>query len=273
MMEAFIPRVQQLMLDLVGNMTAESSGPKIPREPAEDNCERPDACPKSLKRELQILAEARDFAVEVIKRFMESKIVKLASRHNHMVAISFLPNEVLSIIFEHAHTAAVADADSEGADDEIAEDTEEKRDASLHFGLRASHVSTLWRHIAISTPCLWTCIDTPVLRFVDACLSRSKGLPLDIVFQKPLAATLADRVQYEERVKGCIPSLLTHIERWRSLPFWTSSPRIILPSSLFRQWDWRSFISQAWLVTMELYRYPLSFPCSQNRSFAFASSH
>ncbi|KDQ10754.1 hypothetical protein BOTBODRAFT_35880 [Botryobasidium botryosum FD-172 SS1] len=214
-MEAFIPQMQQLMLDLVGNMTA---GPKAPRKlVGEDDCKQPDDCPGSLIRELRIFAEARDFAVEVIKKFMESKVSELASRHNRTVAISSLPNEVLSIIFEYAHAAAVADADPEEVEGEVTKDAKGKHKAPVRFALCASHVSKSWRDIAINTPWLWTRIDAPVLRFVDTCLSRSKGLPLNIMFQKPSAATLADRVQYEESVERCIPSLLTHVERWQSL--------------------------------------------------------
>ncbi|KDQ10752.1 hypothetical protein BOTBODRAFT_68375 [Botryobasidium botryosum FD-172 SS1] len=215
-MDAFVPRVQQLMLDLVGNsMTAQPSVHRFSGEPTgQDDCERLDDCPQSIKRELQILAEARDYAVGTIENFIGSKISELASRHNRMLAISSLPNDVLSIIFEHAYAAALADADA-GLEGGTSKDAEEKRDAPLHFGLCASHVSRTWRHIALNMPRLWARIDAPVLELVDACLSRSRGLPLDIIFHKP--SNVAGRVQYEEKVEGCVPSLLSHVERWRSL--------------------------------------------------------
>ncbi|KDQ10784.1 hypothetical protein BOTBODRAFT_68383 [Botryobasidium botryosum FD-172 SS1] len=223
-METFAERQEQLMLDLVEHMASES---QAVMEPALLHTEVHDNAPSNStlrlsSRRLQVLGQARDHIIKIIGRFVENQKSQLALQHKQLVPFDRLPNELHTIIFELVQTSTIASIE-EGEDNDTGN--------VLHIGWCLSRVSRLWRQIALRTPRLWTLISMPAPEFVDACLSRSQDLPVDIMLKAELRGDIyRDPVtQYEAEVQKSTPLLLTHAARWRALVVADIRPKYYAP--------------------------------------------
>ncbi|KAH9936295.1 uncharacterized protein B0H18DRAFT_1206663 [Fomitopsis serialis] len=97
-------------------------------------------------------------------------------------------------------------------------------DGKRHFPeLSISHVSKLWRDIAINLPTLWTAFDFPDdLRHNKAAiyLERSKRAPLEIVITLDGGEGKADArttTELLEKLDATMTLVIPHITRWNSL--------------------------------------------------------
>ncbi|TBU36407.1 hypothetical protein BD309DRAFT_818304, partial [Dichomitus squalens] len=91
--------------------------------------------------------------------------------HNARVAISRLPNELLSEIF----TCLVRDHNSHIED---AHDTYDRVYGTRLQWIRTTHVCFAWREVALATPRSWSFISVTRRAAVEALLARSKRAPL-----------------------------------------------------------------------------------------------
>lgn len=101
-----------------------------------------------------------------------------------------MPTEMLVGIFEHGGLISL-------------------HEGGLPFVVKASHVSSQWRNVALGTPSVWSAIPVHPLRpaLTNHYLKRSANLPLDVYlhFKKQLNA------------KEALSLLLEHRLRWRNL--------------------------------------------------------
>lgn len=110
------------------------------------------------------LLRARDLLVNSIDTYTSRHLSSARSRHNSLISIYRLPNEVLVLIFQNCIHSTSSRFD--------------KLQTSAPFNI--SQVSKRWRDITFSTPALWTKIDIVHGSLVDDFISRSKSLPLDV---------------------------------------------------------------------------------------------
>jgi len=107
---------------------------------------------------------ARDFVVEDASRL-------LFIVNDQLQPINRLPNEILAIIFQYA-TNSLRTSHS-------------PRRVIKRAPINVSHVSRLWREIALNSPRLWTTIHSRSNVPIHIFLSRSKATPLNIIIRFP----------------------------------------------------------------------------------------
>ncbi|KDQ10755.1 hypothetical protein BOTBODRAFT_177842 [Botryobasidium botryosum FD-172 SS1] len=222
-MEAFTEQQKLLLSDFIDKMLAKSADSEE-AEPKAPSAEAPDGVVPAppvndglvaSNRRLQLLAEAREYAVRVVDGMVESRRSELVTHHNRIVPIYRLPNEVFAIIFKFAHADAF-DTLSRGGGENA------ESYARLHVGWCVSRVSSLWRQIAQGTARLWTLVNMPAPDFVETCVLRSQNLPLHIMLRDFAEAKIFSHFsvsRYEEKIKQCAPILVRHIARWQTLAF------------------------------------------------------
>ncbi|KLO07934.1 hypothetical protein SCHPADRAFT_909016 [Schizopora paradoxa] len=120
-----------------------------------------------------------------------------------------LPPEIIEIVFDHTLQCIPAETRSLQA-------------------LACSHVCRSFRRVALNSPTMWRCL--PVLsrkgqshvntQFIEACVKRSRGLPLDgflyfyLALRNPDGHLESDPSKF--LVDGTFETTLLHCARWRS---------------------------------------------------------
>ncbi|KDQ06282.1 hypothetical protein BOTBODRAFT_193124 [Botryobasidium botryosum FD-172 SS1] len=104
-------------------------------------------------QQCEVIALACDFAASTLYSHRQHLLSTVQGSHNRQQPIYRLPNEVFSIIFEFANAP-----------------------------LKVSHVSKLWRQIALNTPTLWTSIHYLNLSLIELFLDRAKSAPAEVRF-------------------------------------------------------------------------------------------
>ena len=155
--------------------------------------------------------------------------LELISQANqtHCTLILGLPLEILSYIFELCIPALCSNA---------SDSLSLVRSQALNLGA----VCRGWRHIALSTPRLYTvfpvCLGTPRLlgyfEIIEAWLHQSKGLPLSIYLYDSQKKYLGKRKGHSEsmetyrRVDKIVDLLKEHSYRWKLLDRYQHSSQI-----------------------------------------------
>ncbi|TFK68995.1 hypothetical protein BDN72DRAFT_897624 [Pluteus cervinus] len=103
---------------------------------------------------------------------LQQQIQKLQIARNALLPISTLPNEVFSNIFSICRMKGYLDA------------------PEMHNLLKVTWVCHHWRDIALSDASLWTYIGEENFSWAAPCLSRSKDVPLEVVFNKPCTSSV-----------------------------------------------------------------------------------
>ncbi|KDQ17796.1 hypothetical protein BOTBODRAFT_53315 [Botryobasidium botryosum FD-172 SS1] len=153
--------------------------------------------PEQLDREIKHLAQVRDRIAKALKH-TEERLSELRHRKNQHVPAYRLPHDAYFHLFKLMHYA----------------------DFTGGVGWRVSHVSKMWREIALSTPQLWSTIDIINPEFIKACIARSGDMSLDVAFDAPLhRPVLSTHISsaQAEKAKLSVASLLPHAHRWGSL--------------------------------------------------------
>ncbi|KDQ09690.1 hypothetical protein BOTBODRAFT_58485 [Botryobasidium botryosum FD-172 SS1] len=163
-----------------------------------------------IAQQCEIISTARDFAVAALSSHHQHLLSAVQDHHNRQQPIYRLPNEVLSIIFEFVGTWKPGP-------------------------LGISHISKLWRQVALNTPSLWTTIHHHNLFLVNLFLHRSKSVPVDLDFSPdrlrlhPTSTQNSLCPQTDATMSGFAWTLRPYAHRLRSLHLSCSgiSPRLL----------------------------------------------
>ncbi|KDQ13983.1 hypothetical protein BOTBODRAFT_145876 [Botryobasidium botryosum FD-172 SS1] len=149
-----------------------------------------------LDRELDALARARDSVVEAVTNGIGDRLSKVKPLRNQFAPVYRLPDEILSYIFMLLHDSS-----------------------DWSIGRTASHVSSVWRQVAVNTPRLWSGINKLNQLFVETCISRSKNAPLSIVICEPYLHPPSQmrKAACGAVAKRCVAALVPHSHRWERL--------------------------------------------------------
>lgn len=142
--------------------------------------------------------------------------------------ISILPVEILGMIFKEA--IGQSDACMESRSSLFEPDKPEW--PVMRPELLISHVSKYWRAVAIGTPSLWTHIHLHVKQSVDLVnlyLTRSRGLPLVIVFRQHFVCGIHPRQAYAADYSRITGTILNHMHVCRCLEIRTN---VLVPELL-----------------------------------------
>ncbi|KDQ06288.1 hypothetical protein BOTBODRAFT_181747 [Botryobasidium botryosum FD-172 SS1] len=135
---------------------------------------------------------ARTFAVDAIMSHADHMLYMINKGHNETQPIFRLPVEILAAIFQHAtYTDPERSVHSVSAN---------------QGAFTISHVSSLWREVALSLPGLWATISSSSSIPYEICLSRAKGAPLHIEIDDQSASANA-----------LMHALRSHMDHWESL--------------------------------------------------------
>jgi len=157
-----------------------------------------------LEGEFAHMATVEDYLVmqlETLRLSMQKHQSRINQLRSDCAPIASIPNEILVAIFEAGISAY--------------EDREE-------YAMCISHVSRLWRNIALATPSLWTsihvnceCIGDGQLRMLELFTARSHRKPLDITMDlvRDDDADSWDELLLCEQTDIVFPL----VSRWRSL--------------------------------------------------------
>ncbi|KDQ13975.1 hypothetical protein BOTBODRAFT_33093 [Botryobasidium botryosum FD-172 SS1] len=140
------------------------------------------------------------------------------SRQNQALPIYRLPNEIISYIFELAN--------------ETDPDSISPHPLRLYTRWSISHVSRLWRQVALHMPRLWSIIVSTDCHVVEVCVIRSKDAPLDISlpnYDPSARRSMLFPSPHVARFKSCMEILAPHIGRWQSLEFGDVSIEEFMP--------------------------------------------
>lgn len=105
---------------------------------------------------------------------LEDKILQWKGLHNALSIVSRLPLEILSTIFKSIAEGHVIDSEFESEFDM-------PKDLRGPHWIRITHVCSLWRHIALECPTLWTRISPEYPQLAFEMLKRSKSAPLTVI--------------------------------------------------------------------------------------------
>ncbi|KAF7359167.1 hypothetical protein MSAN_01258400 [Mycena sanguinolenta] len=117
---------------------------------------------------------------------------KYATAKNRMASIGSIPNEILAKIFRSGRDSNIPG---------------EKR-----FEILASHITTVWREVAITTPSLWNILEIEPNRssqMLAAYLTRAKACNLQVRFNFLQEVWVPDQSVWD--------LILPSVERWHSL--------------------------------------------------------
>ncbi|KDQ16046.1 hypothetical protein BOTBODRAFT_54188 [Botryobasidium botryosum FD-172 SS1] len=141
--------------------------------------------------EYELTKLACHFAQHAVASYTGKLLSSAGSRRNELQPIYRLPDELMISIFESV----------EQAEDNMYMSLLERAPINL------SHVSRLWRDIALNTPTLWTKLDDNNASIVDVFIERSGNASLRV--------DIADNNFYD--TLQLTPPLLHHVHRWESL--------------------------------------------------------
>ncbi|KDQ10301.1 hypothetical protein BOTBODRAFT_178322 [Botryobasidium botryosum FD-172 SS1] len=145
-------------------------------------------------------------AVAAFSKFADQKGLENRAGRNHLTRAYRIPTEVYIQIFEwlRCHSRfRIKDA------------------------MNVSHVSRLWRDIALETPSLWTLIQPIRKELIETFLTRSKTAPLEIAFW--IKYEIESESFVERVLSDFLAPLLPHISRWESLSMNQVAPRFLAP--------------------------------------------
>ncbi|KDQ14434.1 hypothetical protein BOTBODRAFT_187801 [Botryobasidium botryosum FD-172 SS1] len=151
----------------------------------------------------EAITVARDFAIKAIALHADQLLadvrvseIAFKQQQNSLCPINRrFPGEVLGLIFAFA-----ADHPS----------------VKPRTAVRISHVSTLWRQIALSTPRLWQKVDGPINEnLARAYVLRSGTVPLSIELGDPTTVDLS--IPSQQDLLALFRASMHHSHRWRSL--------------------------------------------------------
>ncbi|KDQ14471.1 hypothetical protein BOTBODRAFT_174668 [Botryobasidium botryosum FD-172 SS1] len=117
-----------------------------------------------MDKEFALISVACDYAVHALSSYAHHMQAALRIRRNRRLPAYRLPNEILAIIFGFA----------------VASSSNRLRPLSRKAPLNLSHVSKLWRDVALGTPRLWTNYDPVNARLAQIFIDRSQQAPLSI---------------------------------------------------------------------------------------------
>ncbi|KDQ06385.1 hypothetical protein BOTBODRAFT_254274 [Botryobasidium botryosum FD-172 SS1] len=145
---------------------------------------------------LETEAKLVRIAVDIVNRCAAQVVTSINRRRNELTPVYRLPDEVLSLVFEHVDVSTEWQNPTEAAP------------------LALLRVTSAWRQVALSTPKLWTYIDArrmPVPA-IHTWIERSKRAPLDIVYNN-LTGRMAEGLPALDGLK----LVSTHVGRCCSL--------------------------------------------------------
>ncbi|KAF5325098.1 hypothetical protein D9619_010013 [Psilocybe cf. subviscida] len=129
---------------------------------------------------------------------MQYSIRLLQTRRNELAPVSKLPDEILRHIFL------------------IFRDSTDLHPKSWH---QVTHICQSWRHVAVGSPSLWTCLHNTPHAFALLMLKRSQKAPLEISFSL---------YSFESKLIGStLTTILHEIERIESITLLGISPDLM----------------------------------------------
>ncbi|KDQ06979.1 hypothetical protein BOTBODRAFT_60316 [Botryobasidium botryosum FD-172 SS1] len=154
-----------------------------------------------MDEELEVMMRACDYAVHAMVTYTNNVLNSVKARRNEHCPIYRLPSEIITTIFHFARQCSL------GSDDGLL------RSAPVSL----SQVSKWWRNIALSTPALWTKIDSQNVILAELFANRSKNELLDIDVDLEVSSATYD-FNYI-RAEDLLQFLTPHIDRWESFVF------------------------------------------------------
>ncbi|KDQ20023.1 hypothetical protein BOTBODRAFT_142645 [Botryobasidium botryosum FD-172 SS1] len=173
-----------------------------------------------IDREYYAVVGARDLMVRNTIALCNQQLSDIKTRRNNLSPAYRLPTELLTIIFEYTTLPPI---------------NYTRWRQSRFTLLSISHVSKLWREIAINTPTLWSKFDVFNIGqpFANVCFARSKNTLLDLelydeteaawdsgTFDDHLRSQRGQMLARQRRLAEdplLYRDLMAHMPRWRSL--------------------------------------------------------
>ncbi|KAF8191545.1 hypothetical protein K438DRAFT_2018292 [Mycena galopus ATCC 62051] len=140
---------------------------------------------QSTKSTLLLQLESIDVSLSLSK-------AKYGTAKNRIARIGTLPNEILAKIFESGRDSNIPGGE--------------------RFEILASHITTVWREVAINTPSLWSILEIAPhksAQMLATYVARAKACSLHLRFNFQEEVWVPDRCVWE--------LILSSVERWRSL--------------------------------------------------------
>ncbi|KAJ7042092.1 hypothetical protein C8F04DRAFT_1078271 [Mycena alexandri] len=163
-----------------------------------------------LQTEISCLESDKSTLLIQLER-LNSSLSRLKARYgtvkNRTALVGGLPNEILAKVFE-----AGRDLDVPGAQ---------------HFEVLASHVVSMWREIAITTPSLWSILEVSPSTSSDKLktyIARAKACSLELRFNFAQEVWVPDQFVWE--------TILPTVDQWRSLVISTGPDESALYTTL-----------------------------------------
>ncbi|KAH9891334.1 hypothetical protein C8Q73DRAFT_120580 [Cubamyces lactineus] len=134
------------------------------------------ALPSALRRGIQAQSLGRDELAQA-DALVSQTLLQIRTQLNTLSPVDKLPPEILAQCFEHASSRR---RNNRGDDLQVEYRTLRKHPLEVRPLITITHVCTLWRDVALSTPTLWTNIDDDRPAQVEASLTRSGNVPISV---------------------------------------------------------------------------------------------